>query len=79
MNELITLEKKYTKLIEDDTFDLDKCNEFAIVYHSNRIEGSTLTKEETFLLLDENLTPKNKPLEHTFMALDHLKALKYIM
>lgn len=79
MNELITLEKEYKKLIEGDTFDLDKFNEFAIVHHSNEIEGSTLTKEETFLLLDENLTPKNKPLEHTFMALDHLRALKYVI
>ena len=49
MNELITLEKEYKKLIEGDTFDLDKFNEFAIVHHSNEIEGSTLTKEETFL------------------------------
>lgn len=79
MNDLVTLENHYKKLIEDDTFDLDKFNEFAIVHHSNEIEGSTLTKEETFLLLDENLTPKNKPLEHTFMALDHLKALKYVI
>ena len=79
MNELITLEKQYRKLIEGDTFDLDKFNEFAIVHHSNEIEGSTLTKEETFLLLDENLTPKNKPVEHTFMALDHLKAVKFII
>lgn len=79
MNELITLENKYKELIREDTFDLDKFNEFAIVHHSNEIEGSTLTKEETFLLLDEKLTPKNKPLEFTFMALDHLKALKYII
>jgi len=56
-----------------------KATRFAIVHHSNSIEGSTLTKEETYLLLDEKLTPSNKPLEHTFMALDHLEALKYVL
>ena len=79
MDELIELELEYQSLIKGDTFDYDKFNEFSIVHNSNLIEGSTLTKEETFLLLDKKLTPKNKAVEHTFMALDHLEALKYII
>ena len=67
MDELIKLELEYQSLIKGDTFDYDKFNEFSIVHHSNLIEGSTLTKEETFLLLDEKLTPKNKPIEHNLM------------
>jgi Fic family protein len=66
-------------LYKDDTFDFNKFNQFAIVHHSNSIEGSTLTLAETFLLLDKHLTPKNKPLEHTFMAIDHLDALEYVI
>lgn len=69
---------KYLELIKNDTFDYQKFNQFAIVHHSNSVEGSTLTKEETFLLLDEYLTPKNKPLEFSLMAVDHLEALKYV-
>lgn len=77
LKNLIELKEKYIHLSKDDTFDFNTFNQFAIVYHSNSIEGSTLTKEETFLLLNDHLTPKNKPLAHTFMAIDHFDALKY--
>lgn len=79
MEDLLNIYEKYISLKKDDNFDFDKFNQYAIVHHSNAIEGSTLTKEETFLLLDENLTPNNKPTEHTLMALDHLNALKYTL
>ena len=79
MIDLIKIKEKYFSLIKADDFDYTKFNQFAIVHHSNSIEGSTLTKEETYLLLEEHLTPKNKPLEHTLMAIDHLEALKYIV
>jgi Fic family protein len=76
---ILKTKEKYFSLIHADDFDYHKFNQFAIVHHSNSIEGSTLTKEETYLLLEESLTPKNKPLEHTLMAVDHLKALKFIV
>ncbi len=76
---LETTYNKYLELIKNDSFDYKKFNQFAIVHHSNSVEGSTLTKEETYLLLDENLTPKNKPLEFSLMAVDHLQALKFVI
>lgn len=79
LKNLIKIKEKYLHLSKDDSFDFNKFNEFAIVHHSNSIEGSTLTKEETFILLNDSLTPKNKPLEHTFMAIDHFSALKYVL
>lgn len=79
MIKILKTKEKYFSLIQADDFDYHKFNQFAIVHHSNSIEGSTLTKEETYLLLEESLTPKNKPLEHTLMAVDHLKALKFIV
>jgi len=79
MNSLLKLYETYLDLKKEDDFDFDKFNQFAIVHHSNSIEGSTLSKEETYLLLSENLTPKNKPLEHTLMAIDHYAALKYVI
>jgi Fic family protein len=78
----MNLEKTYSnflKLIKNDTFDYQKFNQFAIVHHSNSVEGSTLTKDETYLLLEENLTPKNKPLEFSLMAVDHLQALQFVL
>jgi hypothetical protein len=50
MVELLKIKEKYFSLIQDDDFDYNKFNQFAIVHHSNSIEGSTLTKEETYLL-----------------------------
>lgn len=79
MENLLKIYDDYQILVKEDNFDFDKFNQYAIVHHSNSIEGSTLTKEETFLLLDEQLTPKNKPLEHLFMAIDHLKALRFVI
>jgi Fic family protein len=76
---LETTYNKYLELIKNDSFDYQKFNQFAIVHHSNSIEGSTLTKQETYLLLDEHLTPKNKPLEFSLMAVDHLQALKFVI
>ena len=79
MENLLKIKDQYFELIKNDTFDYQKFNQFAIVHHSNAIEGSTLTIEETFLLLDEQLTPNCKPLEHTLMAIDHLNALKFMV
>lgn len=79
MENLLKIKDQYFDLIKNDTFDYQKFNQFSIVHHSNAIEGSTLTIEETFLLLDEHLTPNGKPLEHTLMAIDHLSALKFVV
>jgi Fic family protein len=49
------------------------------VHHSTTIEGSTLTEIETQLLLDENLTPKGKPLDHSLMVRDHYHALQFVL
>lgn len=40
--------QKYLDLIENNKFDYQKFNQFAVVHHSNAIEGSTLTKQDTF-------------------------------
>jgi Fic family protein len=74
---------KLTQLIEEyrslklhEVIDHDRFNEYAIVHHSSAIEGSTLTENETRLLLEEGVTPKGKPLEHSLMVKDHYEALK---
>jgi Fic family protein len=74
--DLLTLISEYQDLNLSKVIDFDKFNLYAIVHHSATIEGSTLTEVETQLLLDENLTPKGKPLDHSLMVRDHYNALK---
>ncbi len=47
-------------------------------YDSNAIEGSTLTLEETALLLKENITIAEKPLNFHLSAIGHKDAYYYI-
>ena len=67
---------EYRSLSLNEVVDYDKFNHFAITAHSTQIEGSTLTVEETGLLIDEGITPKGKPLEHSMMVKDHHEALQ---
>jgi Fic family protein len=57
--------------------DFEKFNRIAIVHHSSAMEGSTLTLEETSLLLTEGITSKGKPLREHEMVNDHYKALLF--
>ena len=77
--ELDLLIDTYINLNLSKNIDYDKFNEYAIVHHSTTIEGSTLSEIETRLLLDEDLTPKGKPLEHSLMTKDHFRALQFVL
>jgi len=76
---LLQLINSYQNLNLSANLDYDKFIEYAIVYHSSAIEGSTLTEVETRLLLDEGLTPKGKPLIHSLMVKDHFDALRFVL
>ena len=47
-------------------------------YNSNAIEGSTLTLEETALVLKEGVTIAEKPLKHHLEAIGHRDAYYYV-
>ena len=47
-------------------------------YNSNAIEGSTLTLEETALVLKEDVTVGGKPLKHHLEAIGHRDAYYYV-
>jgi len=47
-------------------------------YNSNAIEGSTLTLEETALVLKEGFTVGGKPLKHHLEAIGHRDAYYYV-
>ena len=49
-----------------------------MTYNSNAIEGNSLTLRETFLVINEGLTVKGKPLKDHLEAKDHHAALEYL-
>lgn len=48
-------------------------------YHSNSIEGNSLTYGETRMLILHGLTAQGKPLRHHFEVVGHNEALKWLM
>lgn len=49
-----------------------------MTYNSNGIEGNSLTLKETFLVINEGITIKGKPLKDHLEAKDHYEALEYL-
>jgi Fic family protein len=62
--------EKYRSLKLSENIDYDKFYLYSLIAHSTAVEGSTLTEEETRLLLDEGLTANGKPLAHHLMNTD---------
>lgn len=52
--------------------------ELEMTYNSNAIEGNSLTLKETFLVINEGLTIKGKPLKDHLEAKDHHEALEMV-
>lgn len=49
-----------------------------MTYNSNAIEGNSLTLKETFLVINEGITVKGKPLKDHLEAKDHHAALEFL-
>jgi len=49
-----------------------------MTYNSNAIEGNSLTLKETFLVINEGITVKGKPLKDHLEAKDHHLAMEYL-
>lgn len=52
--------------------------EIEMTYNSNAIEGNTLTLKETYWVVREGITVKNKPLKDHLEAKNHQEALDYL-
>ena len=57
---------------------LEKAWGIAYTYDSNRIEGNTLTLQETAIVIEKGITVKGKPLKDHIEAINHKDALDYI-
>ena len=50
-----------------------------LAYTSNAIEGNTLTRRETQLVIEQNLTSASKPLRNYIEAVNHAKAFDKVL
>lgn len=84
MISLEALEEKKKKLDKYRPFspelikNLDEWFKVELTYTSNAIEGNTLTRQETALVIEKNLTVSGKTLTEHLEAKNHSNALEYI-
>ena len=57
---------------------LERWFDVELTYTSNAIEGNTLTRQETALVLEKGITVRGKPLKDHLEAVDHLEAWNYV-
>ena len=73
--------QKLSKLLnnKNNKTELIKWLKTELAYTSNAIEGNTLTRKETQLVIEENLTSSSKPLKNYIEAVNHSKAFSKII
>ena len=73
--------RKFNKLFNDNKSkeQLYKWLKSELAYTSNNIEGNTLTRKETRLVIEEDITSSSKPFVHYQEAVNHAKAFDYII
>lgn len=65
-------------LSQEALAQLDAWYDVELTYTSNAIEGNTLTRQETAIVLEKGLTVRDKPLKDHQEAVDHLEALRFV-
>lgn len=77
---LITKSKKIGNVLKIIMNNNDILNQFilSLTYNTNKIEGSTLTEDETAAILFENTVLKDKTLVEQLEAKNHQTALKFL-
>src|SRR3989344_6889495 len=73
-NKLDTYRPLPTELVKN----LDEWFKVELTYTSNAIEGNTLTRAETALVVEKGLTVQGKSLTEHLEATNHVEALEYI-
>ncbi len=76
-----SLKEEWIKLKPLKGIQLQKMNEYFrlnYTYESNRIEGNTLTLQETHLVINEGLTIGGKSMREHLEVVNHSEAIEYI-
>ena len=82
LDEIDLLKQRWDNCRLLDGIALEKMNEYYSVkytYDSNRIEGNTLTMQETFLVVKEGLTIGGKTMTEHLEAINHFEAIDFIV
>jgi len=78
LDEKLALLNSFRPLPQSVVRKLREQFELEMTYNSNAIEGNSLTLKETFLVINEGLTIKGKPLKDHLEAKGHTEALEYL-
>lgn len=80
VKDILSNKAKLSKLLKDkDNRDvLYNWLKTELAYTSNAIEGNTLTRRETTLAIEENVTSGSKPISHYVEAVNHAKAFELV-
>lgn len=82
VQEVEELKRKYfnkTKKLHKEEYEkFEEAFFTELTYDSNAIEGSSLSLEDTNLILNEGIVPKGKTLREIYEAKNHLEALNFI-
>jgi len=72
--------EKHSNILKEIISNPDIKQEFVLklTYHSNKIEGSTLSEKETGLIIFDNISFPNKTLSEQLEAKNHQVALDYL-
>lgn len=70
--------KKINELDREEFRQFQKSFFTELTYNSNAIEGSSLSLEETSLVVNEGLVPEGKSLREIYEAKNHARALEFI-
>ncbi len=81
LSKIASKKNQFKKLFNDDKNkeQLYKWLKSELAYTSNNIEGNTLTRKETRLVIEEDITSSSKPFVHYQEAVNHAKAFDYII
>ena len=73
--------KKHKNVLEEIAENPDIKDQFllSLTYHSNKIEGSTLTENETMAIMFENVSLPNKSIIEQLEVKNHQAALEYLL
>lgn len=81
LNEIDTLKTNWDKCRPLDGIALKKMKEYFSInytFDSNKIEGNTLTMQETYLVVKEGLTISGKSMVEHLEAVNHFEAIDFI-
>lgn len=72
--------KKYVNILETIFFNKDIYDQFllSLTYNSNKIEGSTLSENETYSIMFDNVALPNKSLIEQLEVKNHQTALEFL-